>query len=202
VSRCSRPSSALKGRAPSRARALIVVLSGPGGAGKGTAIRRLVEQDSRLWLSRSWTTRARRPGEDLDAYTFVDAETFEERIAAGGFLEWAKILDSYYGTPMPEPLDGKDLVLEIDLQGARQVRQVADDVLCVLLMPPSIEAQEARLRARGDSEDHISRRVALGLQEVDASRDIVDATVVNDDLDQAVGDLAAIVDDARRRFGA
>jgi len=112
------------------------------------------------------------------------------------------VLDSYYGTPMPEALEGKDLVLEIDLQGARQVRAIADDVVCILLMPPSIEAQEARLRARGDSDDHIAKRVALGLEEVEASHDIVDATVVNDDLDQAVGDLAAIVDDARRRFSA
>jgi guanylate kinase len=162
----------------------------------------LVEQDPRLWLSRSWTTRERRPGEDADAYTFVDVATFEQRIASGGFLEWAKVLDSYYGTPIPEALDGRDLVLEIDLQGARQVLKVADHVLCVLLVPPSIEVQRARLQARGDSEDHIARRVALGRDEVESSHDIVDATVVNDDLDQAVADLAAIVDDARRRFAA
>ena len=110
------------------------------------------------------------------------------------------MLDSYYGTPMPEALEGRDLVLEIDLQGARQVLELADHVLCVLLVPPSIEIQEARLRARGDSPEHIARRVALGVREVEASREIVDATVVNDDLDQAVADLAAIVDDARRRF--
>jgi guanylate kinase len=110
------------------------------------------------------------------------------------------VLDSYYGTPMPEALEGRDLVLEIDLQGARQVLELADHVLCVLLVPPSIEIQEARLRARGDSPEHIARRVALGVREVEASREIVDATVVNDDLDQAVADLAAIVEDARRRF--
>jgi guanylate kinase len=110
------------------------------------------------------------------------------------------VLDSYYGTPMPEALAGKDLVLEIDLQGARQVLQLADHVLCVLLVPPSVEVQEARLRARGDSPEHIARRIELGREEVEASREIVDATVVNDDLDQAVADLAAIVDDARRRF--
>jgi len=160
----------------------------------------LVEEDPRLWLSRSWTTRERRPGEDADAYTFVDTETFEKRIAAGGFLEWAKVLDSYYGTPTPEALEGKDLVLEIDLQGARQVLKLADHVLCVLLVPPSVAVQEARLRSRGDSPEHIARRIALGRDELAASREIVDATVVNDDLDQAVADLAAIVDDARRRF--
>jgi guanylate kinase len=110
------------------------------------------------------------------------------------------VLDHYYGTPMPEALDGRDLVLEIDLQGARQVLDVADHVLCVLLVPPSVEVQEARLRARGDSPEHIARRIALGREEVAASQGIVDATVVNDDLDQAVAELAAIVDDARRRF--
>jgi guanylate kinase len=110
------------------------------------------------------------------------------------------VLDHYYGTPMPEALDGRDLVLEIDLQGARQVLDVADHVLCVLLVPPSVEVQEARLRARGDSPEHIARRIAHGRAEVEASEGIVDAIVVNDDLDQAVADLAAIVDDARRRF--
>ncbi len=110
------------------------------------------------------------------------------------------MLDSYYGTPMPEDLEGKDLVLEIDLQGARQVVEVADHVLCVMLVPPSIEVQEARLKIRGDSAEHIAARIALGVHEMELSRGIVDATVVNDDLDKAVEDLAAIVDDARRRF--
>jgi guanylate kinase len=110
------------------------------------------------------------------------------------------VLDSYYGTPMPEALEGRDLVLEIDLQGARQVLQLAEHVVCVLLVPPSIEVQEARLRARGDSPEHIERRIALGRDEIEASRGIVDATVVNDDLEKAVADLAAIVDEARRRF--
>jgi guanylate kinase len=151
-------------------------------------------------LSRSWTSRARRPGEDADAYTFVDRETFEALIEANGFLEWAKVLDEYYGTPLPNPPPGKDLVLEIDLQGARQVSASSSDVLCVLLVPPSVEVQIERLRARGDSEEHIARRVALGARELDASDGFVDATVVNDELDKAVADLAAIVDDARRRF--
>ena len=163
-------------------------------------IRRLVERDDRLWLSRSWTTRTRRPGEDADAYTFVDKAAFERHIADGGFLEWAKVLDEYYGTPVPERLSGKDLVLEIDLQGARQIRDRASDVYCVLLIPPSIEAQEARLRARGDDAEHIAKRIALGQREVAESRDIVDATLVNDDLEKAVEDLAAIVEAARRRF--
>ena len=159
-------------------------------------------RDDRLWLSRSWTTRRRRPGEDDDAYTFVDKAAFERHIAEGGFLEWAKVLDEYYGTPVPEPLLGRDLVLEIDLQGARQIRGKADDVYCVLLLPPSVEVQEARLRARGDDAEHIARRVALGQREVAEGRDVVDATIVNDDLEEAVEDLAAIVEAARRRFSS
>jgi guanylate kinase len=151
-------------------------------------------------LSRSWTTRKRRPGEDEGAYTFVDRAAFEQRIADGGFLEWAKVLDEYYGTPVPGSHDDQDLVLEIDLQGARQVRARADDVVCVMLIPPSVEAQVERLRARGDTEDHIAKRVALGEREIAEAGDVVDATIVNDDLDQAVSDLAAIVAAARRRF--
>jgi guanylate kinase len=115
-------------------------------------------------------------------------------------LEWAKVLDEYYGTPVPGPHDDKDLVLEIDLQGARQVRDRADDVVCVMLIPPSVEAQVERLRARGDSEEHVAKRVALGEKEIAEAGDVVDATIVNDDLDQAVSDLAAIVEAARRRF--
>ena len=101
---------------------------------------------------------------------------------------------------MPEPQPGRDLVLEIDLQGARQVRERASDVFCVLLVPPSLEVQEARLRARGDDADHIAKRIALGQREVEESKDVVDVTLVNDDLEEAVTDLAAIVEAARRRF--
>ena len=92
------------------------------------------------------------------------------------------------------------MVLEIDLQGARQVRERCEDVVCVLLVPPNAEAQAARLRARGDSEDHIERRIELSAKEIASAEGLVDATIVNDDLDAAVAELAAIVKDARRRF--
>ena len=97
---------------------------------------RLVERDPSLWLSRSWTTRARRRGEAPDAYTFVDRKTFEEHRAAGGFLESAEFLGHLYGTPIPDPPASKDVLLEIDLQGAQQVKALHPDALVVLLLPP------------------------------------------------------------------
>ena len=138
------------------------MLIGPGGAGKGTVAARLVEQDPGLWLSRSWTTRARRPGEAEDAYEFVDPDTFTAHAAAGGFLEWAEFLGNLYGTPRPEPPEGSDVLLEIDLQGARQVLAAHPDATVVLLMPPSPDAQRARLVARGDDPDHVARQAGQG----------------------------------------
>jgi guanylate kinase len=157
----------------------------------------LVERDPTLWLSRSWTTRPQRPGEADDAYSFVDRETFNRRVAAGGFLEWAPVLDHFYGTPIPEPPPGSDVLLEIDVQGARQVLENHPDATCILLLAPSVEAQAERLRARGDSEDHAQRRIALGQLEEDEGRHLATHVVVNDDLDSAVDQLSAIIDAAR-----
>lgn len=165
-------------------------------------IRGLVEHDGRLWLSRSWTTRARRDGEPEDAYTFVTREEFLDRVNAGGFLEWATVLGEYYGTPLPDAPPGRDVVLEIDVQGAEQVRERCEDVVCVLLVPPSTKAQEERLRQRGDDEEHIARRISLGSREIEAARGFVDAVVVNDDLDRAIEELAGIVEQARGRFSS
>jgi guanylate kinase len=157
----------------------------------------LVAADERLWLSLSWTTRARRPGEPEDAYTFVDRVTFLGRVAEGGFLEWATILGEYYGTPTPEPREGRDIVLEIDVQGARQVLERRPDAHCVLIRAPSPEVQEQRLRSRGDSEEHIKRRIALGRLEEAEGLELASHVVVNDDLDGAVRDLADIVEEIR-----
>lgn len=163
-------------------------------------IERLVAADDRLALSRSWTTRPQREGERDDAYTFVTESAFLAHIEAGGFLEWAKVLDRYYGTPVPDVDDPRDLVLEIDVQGARQVRERCTDVVCVLLDAPSRSVQEARLRQRGDDEAHIRARLALGEAEMAEGRQFADAIVINDDLDQATRDLTAIVEASRRRF--
>jgi guanylate kinase len=178
---------------------LVFVVSGPGGAGKGTVVERVVARDPRLWLSRSWTTRARRPGEAADAYVFVDPETFEARIAAGGFLEWTRFPgnDHLYGTPTPEPPPGRDVVLEIELDGARQIRDRYPEAVIILLVAPSEEVQRERLRQRGDAPDAIDARVRVGQEEEQIGRRLADHVVVNDEVTRAVDELAGILQSHR-----
>ncbi len=173
------------------------VLFGPGGAGKGTIASRLVAEDASLRLSRSWTTRPRRPGEPEDAYVFVDRPVFEARRAAGGFFEWAEYLGNLYGTPTVEPRPGHDLLLEIDLQGARQVRALRPDATLILLLPPSVDVQIERMRSRGDDQAHIARRLSEGAEEERSGREIADHVVVNRTVDQAAAEVAGILE--RRR---
>lgn len=166
--------------------------------GKGTIVDRLIERDPRLWLSRSWTTRARRPSEKPDAYHFVDRAEFEAAIEAGKFLEWAEVVPGQLsGTPVPHPPAGRDLVLEINLDGARQVHEVRPDAVVVLIVAPSVEAQVERMRRRGDTAEQIARRVELGRKEEEIGRALADHVVVNDDLERAVDEVAGIV--ARHR---
>ncbi len=178
---------------------MIVVLSGPGGVGKGTVVRRLLAVDPRLRLSRSWTTRPRRPGEGTDDYTFVDRPSFESQLARGGFLEYDEFLGNLYGTPVPDTLDDpdRDLLLEINVQGAEQVRAERPDALVVFLVAPSREVQEARLRVRGDGDEHVAERLALADAEEAKGRVLADAVVVNDDLDRAVAEVAGILGSRR-----
>jgi guanylate kinase len=174
------------------------VLIGPGGAGKGTLASALVAHSPNLWLSRSWTTRAPRPGErEREAYVFVERNTFEEAVAEGRFFEWAEILDYLMGTPIPDPPPGADVLLEIDVQGAEQVLAKRPDATVILLLPPSPEVQAERLKARGDDEAYIRRRVELGETEVDRGAKIAAHTVINEDVDQALAELTAIVDRTR-----
>ena len=172
---------------------MIFVIYGPGGAGKGSIVQGLLPRDERLWLSRSWTTRARRDGEDPEAYVWVTPEQFRARAEAGGFLEWAEFLGNLYGTPTPEPPDGRDVLLEIDVQGARQVKDKYPEAVCVLVRPPSREVQEARLRGRGDPDEQIQKRLLLADREEWEGATLADHEVVNDDLDRVVEEVAGII---------
>jgi guanylate kinase len=173
------------------------VLIGPGGAGKGTVSRALVARDPKLWLSRSWTTRPRRPGETDDAYVYVDEPAFRARVADDGFLEWAEFLGHLYGTPLPDPPPGCDVLLEIEVQGARQVLAKRPGSVVVLLVPPSTEVQEHRLEARGDPAEQVAMRVETGREEVRQARQLAQHEVVNDDVGRATTEVAGIVEAAR-----
>lgn len=175
----------------------VFVLIGPGGAGKGTVAARLVDEVDRLWLSRSWTTRRRRPEEPADAYVFAGREEFQEKAEVGGFVEWAEFLGELYGTPWPEPPPGSDVLLEIDVQGARQIRDWRPDAVIVLLLPPSSEVLAERLARRGDRPERALVRIEKGREEAEEGRRLADHTVVNDDLDQAIDEVAAIVERSR-----
>jgi guanylate kinase len=187
---------------PSSAEPALLVLIGPGGAGKGTLARHLVEADPALWLSRSWTTRRRREGEAPDAYAFVDRDAFEARIAEGGFLEWAEFLGNLYGTPLPTPPAGHDVLLEIDLEGARQVLKVVPSAAVVLIVPPTEAHQVERLRHRGDTEEHVGARVARGRQEIADGRALAHHVVVNDELGRSTAELLSILEGLRTERAA
>ncbi|NNE12594.1 MAG: guanylate kinase [Ilumatobacter sp.] len=181
---------------------LIIVVSGPGGVGKGTIVDALVERDPDLWLSRSWTTRDQRPGEADDAYVFTTADAFERRITDGGFLEWTEFLGNYYGTPRPEQPDGAgapDLVLEIELDGAQQVKRQYPEAVLIFVLPPSREEQERRLKKRGDPGDKVQARLRKAELEEQIGREQADYVVVNDDVERSVDEMMRIIERERSR---
>jgi guanylate kinase len=180
------------------ARGLLFIVSAPSGAGKTTLVERLVEQLPNLRMSRSYTSRLARDGEaDGVDYNFVSRERFEAMIAAGDFLEWADVVGNLYGTCANDTErlleEGFDVVLVIDVQGARKVRAAGLDTTTVFVMPPSFAELEHRLRSRSkDSEEAIQRRLEVARGEVAAFVDY-DFVVVNDDVSAAVDRLRSIV---------
>ncbi|MDA8207849.1 MAG: guanylate kinase [Actinomycetota bacterium] len=174
---------------------MIFVLCGPGGVGKGTVASLLCQRNEWLALSRSWTTRKRREGESEDAYVFVDQAHFKAAVEADGFLEWAWFLDNLYGTPLPgHEYVGCDrhILLEIDVQGAAQVRERVPSAVVVVLVPPSDEELMRRLQGRGDDASHVLARMRLADEEIQAAVAIGARRVVNDDLDRTVAEVGQL----------
>lgn len=186
-----------------------LVLSAPSGAGKSTLARRLLAASPRLRYSISCTTRAPRQGETEGRdYHFISRADFEARAEEGAFAEWAIVHGNFYGTPLA-PLrealaQGCDILFDIDVQGAAQLRLALPEAVLAFILPPSLEELEARLRGRGlDDEASISRRLANARSEL-AQAMWYDAVIVNDDLETACADLLALyrsatLSPARRR---
>ena len=178
----------------------------PSGAGKSSLVNALLKEDAGLKLSLSTTTRAPRPGEvDGKDYRFVSAEDFIAERDQGRFLEWAQVHGHFYGTSKPwiesQMQAGNDVVLEIDWQGAQQIRKLIPSVQWIFIFPPSIEALEERLRKRGqDDEETIQRRLAAAHVELLHAHE-ADYIVVNDAFDQALTDLKHILASSRLRSG-
>jgi guanylate kinase len=133
---------------------------------------------------------------------FSTFEDFERRIGDDGFLEWTEFLGNYYGTPRPDQLDdpsSPDIVLEIEVDGAQQVKEHYPEAILIFVLPPSREEQERRLRGRGDPDDKVHARLRKAEKEEPIGRSIADHIVVNDEFDQTLDDMMAIIDDERRR---
>jgi guanylate kinase len=176
----------------------LFVIAAPSGAGKTSLVKALLARHPELHVSVSHTTRKRRPNEEEGReYYFVSVPQFEELVAAGQFLEHARVFDNLYGTgrkPVAEQLArGHNVVLEIDWQGARQVRRAMPECSSIFILPPSREALESRLRNRAtDSDEVIARRLRDAVGDMSHWNEF-DYVVVNDDFERAVGDLGRIV---------
>lgn len=176
----------------------LFLITGPSGVGKGTLVSALLQRQPRIWLSISATTRSPRSGEvDGQHYFFMTRERFEASVAEGGLLEWAEFAGNCYGTPR-EPVQqhlaaGQPVLLEIELEGARQVRRSFPDGFQIFIQPPSFEELERRIRGRGtDSETAIQRRLDRARVELSAVEEF-DAVVVNADLNIALAELEQLM---------
>lgn len=178
----------------------LFVVSGPSGAGKGTLVARLAQRVPDVWVSRSMTTRSPREGEiDGVHYDFLTEEAFMDLVRQDGFLEWARYADHCYGTPLKRIQDmiaaGKQIVLEIDVQGAFQVRDKMPAARLVFIEPPSLQVLEERLRGRGTESDEVIE-ARMKAAEVELSRKMeYDMRLVNDNLDEATDALVRYVNE-------
>ncbi len=180
---------------------LIVIVSGPGGVGKGTIVDALLRRDTTLLLSRSWTTREQRPGEHDEAYVFTTREAFERHRQNDGFLEWTEFLGNYYGTPVPEFSSGRDIVLEIEVDGAQQVKVRHPESVLLFILPPSRDEQRRRLIGRGDPDHKVVERLRKAEEEEPVGLALADYTFVNDDLDETVDEMLGLINRLRAETG-
>jgi guanylate kinase len=179
-------------------KASLIVLAGPSGVGKGTVVRELVKKKPEVFLSVSATTRKPRPEEKHDDhYQFLTEEEFNEQIKENKLLEYAKFAGSWYGTPR-KPVEeriknNQMVVLEIDLQGARQIKKAMPESFLVMLKPPSIEELKRRLITRGtESNEELDLRLQVALDELKAENEF-DAVVINEDVQSTVDELIALL---------
>ena len=184
----------------------LLIVSAPSGAGKTSLIKALMAQDKRVEVSVSHTTRPQRPGEVEGVnYFFISTEAFREMREAGAFFESAEVFGHFYGTSLTQLearlSDGADVILEIDWQGAQQVRKLLPDSAWLFILPPSLEALESRLQARGqDAEDTIDIRMRAARDEM-SHWDEADYLIINDQFDAALEALQALVRSLRLRTG-
>jgi len=184
----------------------MLIVSAPSGAGKTSLIKALMEQDQRVEVSVSHTTRPQRPGEVEGVnYFFISTETFHEMREAGAFFESAEVFGHFYGTSLTQLearlSDGADVILEIDWQGAQQVRRLLPDSAWLFILPPSLEALKSRLQARGqDAEDTIDLRMRAARDEM-SHWDEADYLIINDQFDVALEALQSLVRSLRLRTG-
>jgi guanylate kinase len=176
----------------------IIVLSAPSGSGKTTVVQRVLDSIGEIEFSISYTTRARRSTEqDGVDYHFITAEDFERKVEKGDFLEWAKVHGNFYGTGRAEAeaicAQGRDVMLDVDVQGADQVRRAKHDAVSVFMLPPSFNVLEERLRGRrSDDPEHIEVRLAAARKEIDRCREY-DYVIINEDIDRSAELLRSII---------
>ncbi len=184
---------------------ILFVISGPSGVGKSSIIRSVLERVDNLVFSISCTTRSKRPGEiDGHDYFFISKEKFEEMIREYKFIEWAKVHDNYYGTPSDfvekHILEGRDVILDIDVQGALNVMKKNYDSVFIFIAPPSFSTLKERLYKRGtEPEEKIDRRLETAKKELREMKNF-EYLIINDDLDKSISELSAIIYAERRKY--